>query len=71
MLSTSKKELKSSYKLKKGELLVLSGINKETWPPDSSFGVPVLKDVFILGELFKFESKSKTSSVITITIEVL
>ena len=70
MLSTSKKELKSSYKLKKGELLVLSGINKET-QLDSSFGVPVLKDVFILGELFKFESKSKTSSVITITIEVL
>ncbi|KIM03167.1 MAG: hypothetical protein KU29_12560 [Sulfurovum sp. FS06-10] len=67
---TSKKELKSSYKLKKGELLVLSGINKET-QLDSSFGIPVLKDIFIVGELFKFESKSKTSSVITITIEVL
>lgn len=70
MLSTSKKELKSSYKLKKGELLVLSGINKET-QLDNSFGVPVLKDIFIVGELFKFESKSKSSSVITITIEVL
>lgn len=70
MLSTSKKELKSNYKLKKGELLVLSGINKET-QLDSSFGVPVLKDIFIVGELFKFESKSKTNSVITITIEVL
>ncbi|KIM03139.1 MAG: hypothetical protein KU29_12625 [Sulfurovum sp. FS06-10] len=67
---TSKKELKSSYTLKKGELLVLSGINKET-QLDSSFGIPVLKDIFIVGELFKFESKSKTSSVITITIEVL
>lgn len=67
---TSKKELKSSYKLKKGELLVLSGINKET-QLDSSFGIPLLKDIFIVGELFKFESKSKTSSVITITIEVL
>lgn len=70
MLSTSKKELKSFYNLKKGEILVLSGINKET-QLDSSFGVPVLKDIFILGELFKYESKSTTSSVITITIEVL
>lgn len=70
MLSTSKKELKSSYKLKKGELLVLSGINKET-QLDSSFGIPVLKDLWFLGELFKFESKTKTNSVITITIEVL
>jgi general secretion pathway protein D len=67
---TSKKELNSSYTLKKGELLVLSGINKES-TLDSSFGIPILKDVFIVGELFKFESKSKTSSVITITIEVL
>jgi len=67
---TSKKELKSTYILKKGELLVLSGINKET-KLDSSFGVPVLKDIFIVGELFKFESKSTTNSVITITIEVL
>jgi len=67
---TSKKELKSTYILKKGELLVLSGINKET-KLDSSFGVPVLKDIFLVGELFKFESKSTTNSVITITIEVL
>lgn len=68
--TTSKKELKSSYKLKKGEILVLSGINKET-TLDNSFGIPLLKDLWIVGELFKFESKSSTSSIITITIEVL
>jgi len=67
---TSKKELKSTYILKKGELLVLSGINKDT-QLDSSFGIPILKDIFIVGELFKFESKSTSHSVITITIEVL
>ena len=67
---TSKKELKSTYTLKKGELLVLSGINKET-QLDNSFGVPILKDIFIVGELFKFESKSMLTSVISITIEVL
>lgn len=70
MLQTSKKELKSSYKLKKGEILVLSGINKET-QLDSSYGVPVLKDIWFLGNFFKFESNTKTNSVITITIEVL
>lgn len=68
--TTSKKELKSTYLLKKGELLVLSGINKET-QLDSSFGVPVLQNVWLLGELFKYESKTKTNSIVTITIEVL
>lgn len=70
LLSTSKRELKSNYKLKKGELLVLSGINKET-QLDSSYGVPVLQNIFLLGELFKYESKTKTNSIVTITIEVL
>lgn len=68
--TTSKKELKSTYLLQKGELLVLSGINKDT-QLDSSFGVPVLQNLWLLGELFKFESKTTTNSIITITIEVL
>ncbi|AHJ12441.1 type II secretion system protein GspD [Sulfurospirillum multivorans] len=68
--TTSKKELKSTYLLKKGELLVLSGINKET-QLDSSYGIPVLQNIFLLGELFKYESKTKTNSIVTITIEVL
>ena len=70
LLSTSKKELKSTYKLKKGEILVLSGINKES-QIDSSYDVPFLSSVFLLGELFKYESKTKTNSIVTITIEVL
>jgi len=70
MLSTSKKQLKSTYKLKKGELLVLSGINKEE-QLNSSYDVPVLSKIFLLGELFKYESKSQSNSIVTITIEVL
>jgi len=70
LLSTSKRELKSNYKLKKGELLVLSGINKETHL-DSSYNVPFLSNIFLLGEFFKYESKTKTNSIVTITIEVL
>lgn len=68
--TTTKKELKSTYKLKKGELLVLSGINKDT-ELNTSYNVPVLSSIFLLGELFKYESKSKTNSIVTITIEVL
>lgn len=68
--TTSKKELKSSYTLQKGELLVLSGINTDK-NLDSSYGIPVLQDIWFLGNFFKFESKSSTQSVITITIEVL
>ena len=68
--TTSKKELKSIYTLKKGEILVLSGINTDK-TLDSSFGIPVLQDIWFLGNFFKFESKSNTQSVITITIEVL
>jgi len=70
MLSTSKKSLSSNYKLKKGELLVLSGINKES-KLDTSYSVPVLSNIFLLGELFKYESKSETNSIVTISIEVL
>ena len=69
-LKTSKKELKSNYGLRRGELLVLSGINKET-QLDSSYNVPVLSSLWLLGELFKYESKTKTNSIITIAIEVL
>lgn len=68
--STSKKELKSNYVLQRGEMLVLSGINKETLS-DSSYGVPVLQNIFLLGEFFKYKSTSKTNSVLTMTIEVL
>lgn len=68
--TTSKKELKSTYALQRGEMLVLSGINKETLS-DSSYGVPVLQNIFLLGEFFKYKSTSKTNSVLTMTIEVL
>ncbi len=68
--STSKKELKSTYTLKKGEMLVLSGINKDTVSV-SEYGVPVLQNIFLLGELFKYKSTSQLHSILTMTIEVL
>ncbi|WP_458701390.1 type II secretion system protein GspD [Sulfurospirillum sp. 1307] len=67
---TTKRKLVGNYSLKKGELLVLSGINRET-EFTSIYGVPILKDVYILGNLFKYKSNSKENSVLTITIEVM
>lgn len=68
--TTSKKELTSDYTLKKGELLVLSGINR-TETSENSYGIPLLKDIWFLGNLFQFKTTSHADSVITITIEVL
>lgn len=67
---TSKKELKSNYSLKKGDLLILSGINQETDLTHES-GIPLLKDIWLIGNLFKFTSTEKQNSVLTIAIEVL
>jgi general secretion pathway protein D len=68
--TTSKKELKSTYSLQRGDMLILSGINKET-VSDSSYSVPVLRSIYLLGELFKYNSTSTATSILTMTIEVL
>ena len=65
---TSKKELKSSYSINKGEILVLSGINKET-AYEYRNGVPLLKDIPIIQYLFSIKQKVIQKSVITLTIE--
>lgn len=68
--TTEKRQLNSSYSLKRGEILVLSGVNKETLLR-SEYGVPFLKDIWLLGEVFKYKSESKTKDTLTISIEVL
>lgn len=66
---TSKKHLKSSYTLNRGEILVLSGINKDVSYKKRN-GIPLLKDIPILKYLFSIENDYKTSNVVTLTIEV-
>lgn len=68
--TTQKRELNSSYRLKRGEILVLSGVNRETLLT-SDYGIPVLKEIYLLGELFQFKSETKTKETLTISIEVL
>ncbi|MBQ7270885.1 MAG: type II and III secretion system protein [Campylobacter sp.] len=65
---TSKKELKSSYTLNRGEVLVLSGINKDTTYQKRN-GIPFLKDIPIIQYLFSINSDYKASSVISLSIE--
>ena len=67
---TSKKELKSSYSLKRGDILVLSGINKTTTQKQRN-GIPILKDIFILKYLFSVEQDRDINSVVTLTIQVI
>ena len=68
--TTSKKELKSSYSLRRGDVLVLSGINKTNTVKRRN-GIPVLKDIFILKYLFSVEQDQDISSVVTLTIQVI
>lgn len=67
---TSKKELKSSYSLKRGDILVLSGINKTATQKQRN-GIPILKDIFILKYLFSVEQDQDINSVVTLTIQVI
>lgn len=68
--TTSKKELKSSYSLKRGDILVLSGINKTTTQKQRN-GIPILKDIFLLKYLFSVEQDQDINSVVTLTIQVI
>ena len=66
---TSKKELKSNYRLKKGEIIVLSGINQST-NIEVKKGIPILKDIPILQYIFSTKNKELSESILSISIEV-
>lgn len=68
--TTSKKELKSSYSLKRGDILVLSGINKTTTQKQRN-GIPILKDIFILKYLFSVEQDQDINTILTLTVQVI
>lgn len=67
---TSKKYLKGSYVINKNEILVLSGINKET-EFENSIGIPVLKEIPVIKYLFTLNYKSKVKNSLLITIEYI
>lgn len=67
---TSKKTLKGSYVLNKNEILILSGINKDT-EYKNNVGIPILKEIPILKHLFSYDYKSNLKTSLLITIEYL
>lgn len=67
---TSKKELKSNYRLKKGEIIVLSGINQST-NIEVKKGIPILKNIPVLQYIFSTKNKELSESILSISIEVL
>lgn len=68
--TTSKKELNGSYYLKKGDLLILSGINKDV-TYDELYAVPFLSDLWFIGNFFKFKKTENKQSVLTIAVELI
>lgn len=67
---TTKKTLNGSYTLYKNQILVLSGINKNT-EYDTRVGIPLLKDIPVLKYLFSAKTKNNLKTTLLITIEYL
>jgi len=68
--STTKRSLNNSFQLTKGKILVLSGIN-QVESSKTEYGVPLIKDIPFVGELFKFKTINKIDKSLTIAIEIL
>jgi len=68
--STSKRSLNNNFQLKKGEILVLSGIN-QIEKQNNHYGIPVLENIPFLGKIFTFDTVSEIEKNLTIAIEVL
>ena len=62
-----KKETSTNLIVKDGETIVISGLTKQT-TQDGESGLPGLKDVSVLGWLFKSQSKSDTMEEVLIFI---
>ncbi len=66
----SKKELKSSYNVKYNQILVLSGLNKDISFKDE-FSIPILSKIWLLGELFKFQTSKTNKTTLSLILEVI
>ena len=67
---TSKRELNNSFQLKKGQVLVLSGLVLKQ-DSKSTYGVPILMKMPYLGSMFSFDVKNHSVKTLSILIEVI
>lgn len=68
--SISKKRITQHLTIKQGDIYVLTGINQNEQISKQG-GIPMLKDIPYLGWLFKYETKNKLSSNLTILLELV
>ncbi len=67
---TSKIELKNTFNLNYGEIILISGLNRSEYIKNSK-KIPYLGDIPYLGRLFKFDEASDINEITSIIIEVL
>jgi general secretion pathway protein D len=67
---TRKIFLKQYFKIKKNEVILLSGLSK-TESNEVLSKVPILGDIPILSYLFRYKDELKSTSVITVMVEIL
>ncbi|MFA6197316.1 MAG: hypothetical protein WC656_11820 [Sulfurimonas sp.] len=68
--STAKRELDNSFQLKKGQILVLSGL-VQTDKSTSTVGVPILMKLPYLGQIFSYDLDSVIDTSVSIMIEII
>ncbi|WP_373033710.1 type II secretion system protein GspD [Sulfurovum sp.] len=68
--TTSKRQLDSSFQLKAGQLLVLSGINSDSIH-QTRYGIPLIEKIPILGDILSFKHQEKITRTLAVTIEII
>jgi len=66
----AKREIKNSFQLKKGQLLVLSGLVQEE-KTKSTIGIPILMKMPYIGQMFRYDIDNKTKKSLSVLIEII
>ena len=68
--TTAKREIRNSFQLKKGQLLVLSGLVQEE-KSKTTVGVPVLMKMPYIGQMFRYDIDNNTKKSLSVMIEII
>lgn len=68
--TTSENSIKNRFSIRRGEILLLAGVSKESLLNDSN-SAPFLEDIPILGEIFTHKSKTDSNEYFNVSIEII
>lgn len=68
--TTSENSIKNRFSIRRGEILLLAGVSKESLMNDSN-SAPFLEDIPILGEIFTHKQKTDSSEYFNVSIEII